>query len=71
MCMLMSHQQNAELEHNIMISNRCFESVAKFKHLGMIVTNQNLINPEIKSKLNSDKVCYHSVQKFFVSLSAV
>jgi hypothetical protein len=26
------------------------------------VTNQNLINEKIKSRLNSDNACYHSVQ---------
>jgi hypothetical protein len=36
--------------------------VVQFKHLGTRVTNQNLIQEEIKRRLNSYNVCYHSVQ---------
>jgi hypothetical protein len=36
--------------------------VAKSKYLGMTVTNQNLIQEEIKRGLNSGNACYHSVQ---------
>jgi hypothetical protein len=32
------------------------------KYLGTTVTNQNLIQDEIKMRLNSGKACYHSVQ---------
>jgi hypothetical protein len=35
--------------------------VAEFKHLGMTVRNQNLIQEEIKSRLNSGSACCHSV----------
>jgi hypothetical protein len=31
----------------------------------MTVTNQNLIQEEIKRRLNSGNACYHSVQNFF------
>jgi hypothetical protein len=31
---------------------RCFENVAQFRYLGMAVTNQNLIQEEIKRRLN-------------------
>jgi hypothetical protein len=58
----MFHYQNAEQNHNIKIANTVFENMAKFKYLGLTVTNQNLIHEEIKSRLNSVNFCYHSVQ---------
>jgi L-lysine 2,3-aminomutase len=60
--MLLSRHRNAGQNHNLEIANTSFESVEKFKHLGTRVTNQNLIQKEIKSKLNSDNALYHSVQ---------
>jgi hypothetical protein len=36
--------------------------------LGTTVTNQNLIQGEIKRKLNSGNACYHSVQNLLSSL---
>jgi hypothetical protein len=40
----------------------------KFRYLGTTVINQNLINEEIKIRLNSGNVCYHSVQNLLSSL---
>jgi hypothetical protein len=60
--MLLSRQQNAGQNYDIKIANRCFENVAKFKYLVTTITNQNLIQEEIKRRLNSGNVCYHSVQ---------
>jgi hypothetical protein len=34
------------------------------EYLGTTVTNQNLIQEEIKKRLNSGNACYHSVQNF-------
>jgi hypothetical protein len=38
-----------------------------FKYLGATVTNQNLIQEEIKRRLSSGNACYHSVQSFLYS----
>jgi hypothetical protein len=51
--MLLSCYQNTGENHDIKISNRSFENVAQLKYLGMTVTNQNLIQEEIKRILNS------------------
>jgi hypothetical protein len=60
--MLMCYHQNAGQNQDIKIANRLFENVSQFKYLGMAVTNQNLIQEEIKSRLSSCNACYHSVQ---------
>jgi hypothetical protein len=52
--------------HDIKIDNRCFENVAQFSYLGTI-TNKNLIQEEIKRRLNSGNACYHSVQNLLSS----
>jgi hypothetical protein len=66
--MLLSRHQNAEQNHNIKIVNRYFENVAQLKYLETTVTNQNLIQQEIKRRLNSDVAFYHSVQKLLYFL---
>jgi hypothetical protein len=43
-------------------ANRSSENLAQFRYLKTIVTNQNLIQEEIKWRLNSGNACYHSVQ---------
>jgi hypothetical protein len=60
--MIMSCHLNSGQNQNISIANESFENVAKFKYLGMMLTNQNDIHDEIKSRLNSGNACYHSVQ---------
>jgi hypothetical protein len=59
---LLSHDQNAGQNHDIKVASRSFENVAQFKYLGMTVTNQTLIQEEIKRRLNASNACYHSVQ---------
>ena len=39
----------------------------EFKYLGTVLTNQNAIQEEIKSKLRSGNACYHSVQNLLSS----
>jgi hypothetical protein len=57
--MLLSRHQNAGRNHNTKIANRSFGNVSQFKCLGITVTNQNLIQGEIKRRLNSGNSCYH------------
>jgi hypothetical protein len=65
--MLLSRQQNVGRNLDVKIANRSFGSVSQFKYLGTTVTNQNLIQEEIKRRLNSGNDCYHSVQKLLSS----
>jgi hypothetical protein len=44
--MLLSRHQDTGQDHNIKIVNRCFENMAHFRY-------QNLVQEEIKGKLNS------------------
>ena len=45
--------------------NKLFETVSNFSYLGTNLTDQNFINDEVKSRLNSEDVCEYSVQNFF------
>jgi hypothetical protein len=55
--MIMSHHPNSGQNQNIRIANESFENVATCKYLGMTLTNQNNIQDEIKSRLNSGNAC--------------
>jgi hypothetical protein len=52
---------------NINLANGCFENLAQFKYVGTRVTNQNLIQEEIKRRLNSGNACHCSVQNLLSS----
>jgi hypothetical protein len=64
---LLSRHQNVGQNRDIKIANRSFGNVSQFKYLGKTVTNQNLIQEEIKRRLNSGNACYHSVQSLLSS----
>ena len=60
--MVMSRDQNAGQSHNIKNDNKSFERVEEFGYLGTTLTNQNSIQEEIKSGLESKNVRHHLVQ---------
>jgi len=49
-------------EISIKIDYSSFEGWEEFKYLGAALTNQNSIQEEMKSRLKSRNVCYHSMQ---------
>jgi hypothetical protein len=65
--MLLSRHQKVGQNRDIIIANRSFGNVSQFKYLGTIVTNQNLIQEEIKMSLTSGNACYHSDQNLLSS----
>jgi hypothetical protein len=64
---LVSRNQNEGQTREIKIGNRSFETVSQFKYSSTTVTNQNLIQEQIKRRLNSGNVCYHSVENLLSS----
>ena len=65
--MVMSQDLNAGRSHIIKIHNISYERVGEFKYLGTTLMNQNSIQEEIKSKLNSGSACFHLVQNLLSS----
>ena len=65
--MVMSQYQNAGQNHYIKTDNKSFERVDRFEYLGAALMYQNSIQDEIKSRLKSGNVCYHSVQNIWSS----
>jgi superfamily II helicase len=59
--MSMSRHQTAGQHHCIEADNTSFENAENFKYLGVMI-NQNCVQDEIKSRLNSGNACYHVVQ---------
>jgi hypothetical protein len=62
--MLLSRHQNTGQTHDIQIANRRFENVAQSRYFETTITNQNLIQEELKRRLNSGNACYHSPTTF-------
>jgi hypothetical protein len=65
--MSVSCNQKIGQKHSIKIANWSFEDVAKFKHKGTTLTDQNCMHEEINSRLNLGNACYHSVQSLLSS----
>jgi hypothetical protein len=61
------HHHMFHQKHSIKIANRSSEDVVKFRYLGTTLTDQNCMDEEIKSRLNSGNACYHSVQSLLSS----
>jgi hypothetical protein len=64
---IMSHHLYSGQNQNIRTANELFEKVAKFKYLGMTLTNMNDIHDEITSRLNLGNACCYSVQNILSS----
>jgi hypothetical protein len=65
--MFLSRHQNVGQNRDIKIASKSFKNVSQFKYLGITVTDQNLIQEEIKRRLNSGNTCQHSVQNLLSS----
>jgi hypothetical protein len=60
--MAMYREQNAGRSHSIKNDDSSLEMVEELEYLRKPLINQNYIQEEIKSRLNSRNACYHSVQ---------
>jgi hypothetical protein len=65
----MSQYQNAVQNYNIKMGNKFAERLKQFRYLGTILTNQNSIHEQIKSRLKSGNACYHWVQNIFLQFA--
>jgi len=65
--MVMYRDKNAVRSHDIKIDNISIEGVKEFRYLGTTLKNQNSIQEEIKSSLNSGNACYYSMQNLLSS----
>jgi hypothetical protein len=65
--MVMCRDRNAGRDDSVKIDDGSIERVEEFKYLGTTLTDQNYIQEENKSRLNSGKACYHSVQNLLSS----
>jgi hypothetical protein len=64
---LVSYDQKADQNLEIKRGNTSLENLSQFQYLGTTVTNQNLIQEEIKRRLISGNDCCHSVQNLLYS----
>jgi len=66
--MVMFGDRNAGRSHSIKIDSSPFQRVVEeFKYLGTTITDQNSIQEEIKSGLNSANACCYSVKNLLSS----
>jgi hypothetical protein len=60
-------QSEDKAKHSLNVMNWPFEDVAEFIYLGTTLTDQNCMNEEIKSRINSGNACIHSFQSLLSS----
>ena len=65
--MVMSQDRNAGRGHSVKIDNSPIKRVEEFRYLGMMLTDKNSVQEEIKSRLKLGNACYHSVQNLLSS----
>jgi hypothetical protein len=66
-CMVMSRDQNAGQIHTKNTDNNSLEGVKEFICLGTTLAYKYSVKEEIKNRLKSGNVCYHSVQEVLSS----
>jgi hypothetical protein len=69
--MIISRYQNAGQSYNIKTDYSSFKKVEQFKYLKKNLVNQSSIQEEIKSRLNSENGCYHSLVQNLLPSSSV
>jgi hypothetical protein len=62
--MSLSRHQNAGQNRDIKIGNRWFENVAQFRYLGTTISNENLIQEELKRRNTVHTLCGQNAEKF-------
>ena len=65
--MVKSRDQNGGRSHSRKVDNISFERVEELKYLGTILTNQNSVQEEIKSRLKPGNACCRSFQNLLSS----
>jgi hypothetical protein len=63
----MSCHQTTGQNHYTKVANKTFENVAKYKYLGLKLTNQNIVHEEIKIRINLGNTSDHAVQNLLSS----
>jgi hypothetical protein len=58
---VISHHQTEGGNHDTVVANKSSENVAKFRCLGMTVTNKDCIHKEVQSNFNMQNASYRLV----------